>query len=187
MRPAAWGAWRPRASSREARDGCPGQHAGRRRPLARGQRLVPARFWGRKPLGAGHADRDAPRPGGSCHRWTATDPDAADAPAVGAGDPHDGQQVPPPPPALDDRRLRTWRWAGPRGPVAWSRHVVPWSSTGWGAQGRGGASQGRRPCWRCARCRRATTMLAVLPGGFRPVRRGLALTLARLNTRSRPA
>jgi hypothetical protein len=67
-----------------------------------------------------------------------------------------------------------------------SRRVGPWSSTAWRAKASAGASKGQRPYWRCARSRKATTMSSVLPGGFVPVRSGLALTLVSLNTSPLP-
>ena len=89
---------------------------------------------------------------------------------VGAADARESHHVLPQPSALDAVRRSTWRRACPWGPASWSRRVVRWSSTGWRAKASGGASQGQRPCWRCARLRRATTMISVPTGGSVPVR-----------------
>ena len=67
-----------------------------------------------------------------------------------------------------------------------SRRAVPWSSTGWRAKASAGAWQGQRPFWRCARSRRAMTMISVTTGGSMPVRCELASTVASRNTGPRP-
>ena len=151
-------------------------------PLERGQCLVPGSIQGGKALGAAEADGDSPRPGGLRHRRPATNPDEAEAPEVGAGGAHESHHVLPQPPALDAvRRVPGGGLArrdGRRGVGVRFRGQAPHGGRRQAVEPR----QGQRPCWRCARSRRATTMISVTTGGSMPARCGLASTLASRNT-----
>jgi hypothetical protein len=76
----------------------------------------------------------------------------------------------------------TWPRACRSGQASWSRRAVPSSSTGWRAKASGGAWEEQRPCWRCARSRRATTMISVPTGGSVPARCELASMVASRST-----